>query len=79
MKLERIKNIGDYLDLEVEGIYLCSDGGETTCVSVDGVLDAQIAFDEKQVDEMCSKCTREDWYTKHPYLSENIEPDKELE
>ena len=34
--------IGDNLDLEVEATYPCSDGGKTTTVSVDKLLQAQL-------------------------------------
>lgn len=36
------KQVGDNLDLEVEGNYPCSDGGITTTVSVDKLLKAQL-------------------------------------
>ena len=36
-----LRQIGDYLDLEVEGIYISSDGSETWTISVDNLLEAQ--------------------------------------
>ena len=54
--MKRISNIGDYLDLEKEAEYPCSDGGVTYTVNVDNLLDAQLQQD------------REDfigWLTKH--------------
>lgn len=40
-KPEIIKNIGDYLDLDVEGRYECTNGSETYTVSVDAALAVQ--------------------------------------
>ncbi len=37
------EEIGDNLDLEVEATYPCSDGSKTTTVSVDKLLNAQLA------------------------------------
>ena len=42
------KEIGDNLDLEIEGIYPHSDGGITTTVSVDRLLQAQLAKADPQ-------------------------------
>lgn len=36
------EEIGDNLDLEVDGTYPCSDGSSTSTVSVDKLLEAQL-------------------------------------
>ncbi len=47
--LDVIKNIGDYLDLEIEAEYPCSDGSTTSTVSVDKLLRAQRDSDLEQI------------------------------
>jgi hypothetical protein len=39
--------------------------------------DAQLASCEKEQEDICKNCSAIDWAAKHPYLSENIEVDKE--
>ena len=47
--LDVIKNIGDYLDLEIEADYPCSDGSISSTVNVDKLLRAQRDYDLEQI------------------------------
>lgn len=46
-ELKVLDNPGDYLDLEVEAEYACSEGGVIHTVSVDKLLQAQVIADKK--------------------------------